>query len=62
MVEQELARQFEGCEFPEHVEEALKPILEIAHSEANLEGDEWERVFESLATDVEFGEAGWLDE
>lgn len=57
----ELEEQFEGCEFPEHVEEALKPILEVAQSKANIEGDEWQQVFESLATDIEFGEARWLD-
>jgi hypothetical protein len=57
----EIIDLFDGCEYPEHVEEQLGPILEAANEGANLSADEWQTVFESLATDVEFREARWLD-
>lgn len=57
----DIKSQFRGCEFPEHVEQQLEPILEAIDEEADLSPDEWQQVFESLATDVEFRDARWLD-
>lgn len=60
LVEQAIKTQFKNCEFPEHVEESLHPFLELAQTETNLTQDEWQTVFESLATKVEYGEASWI--
>lgn len=56
----ELIDLFDGCEYPEHAEDQLEPILEAASEGADLTADEWQQVFESLASDVEFREAEWL--
>ena len=60
MKRHEIIDLFDGCDQPEHVEDQLEPILEAASEGADLSPDEWEQVFESLATDVEFREATWL--
>lgn len=53
---------FDSCEHPEHVKNQLEPILEAANQGAGLSDDEWETVFESLATDVEMGHADWANQ
>lgn len=60
MSEDDIRRVFRGCEHPEHVVRAMDSVLRIVDSEVELTPDEWQEVFESLATDVEFREAEWL--
>lgn len=59
--ELDLRQRFKGCEYPEHVEQALKPILKIAQDEVDLTDEEWEEVLSTLRTEIEFGEATWTN-
>lgn len=47
-----IERAFVGCEYPEHAENQLRPILEAADNGANLTADQWATVFESLSADA----------
>lgn len=56
----EIIDLFDGCEYPEHVEKQLRSILEAVSAGADLSEEEWQEALETLARDVEFGEADWL--
>lgn len=56
----EIIDLFDGCEQPEHAQEQLIPILEAASEGSSLTDEDWQQVFETLATEVEFREARWL--
>jgi len=57
---EQLEERFSQCEFPEHVEKSLKPILGVAQGEVELSDEQWIDVFESLQSQVEDGTAGWI--
>lgn len=55
-----LQRKFSGAYHPEHVEKDMRQLLKIIQEEIEFSPDQWEEVFETLKTEIEFEEAGWL--
>lgn len=53
--------RFKSCEYPEHVEQGLKEILDLVTDVTDLSDEEWIEVFEELKDSVEFRESEWTN-